>query len=73
MNPMTIRISEEDRRGLRKLCKEEHRSASDIVRESLRRYIAAEELRQLREKLRSHADAEARGAITDDDAFEALS
>ena len=71
MNAMTIRIPEEVRRQLKKLCKLQQRSTSDIVRESLRRYIAAEELRELREKLRPYA--EARGVLTDEDVFKAVS
>ena len=71
MHAMTIRIPEEVRRQLKKLCEQQQRSTSDIVRESLRRYIAAEELRELREKLRPYA--EARGVLTDDDVFKAVS
>jgi predicted transcriptional regulator len=71
MSAMTIRIPPELQRKLQKLCKEQHRSASDVVRESLRRYIAAEQLRSLRKKLRPLA--EARGFITDEDVFKAVS
>ena len=71
MNVMTIRIPAEIRRQFKKLCKQQQRSASDIVRESLRRYIAAQKLRQLREKLRPYADT--RGVLTDEDVFKAVS
>ena len=71
MHAMTIRIPEEVRRQLKKLCEQQQRSTSDIVRESLRRYIAAAELRQLREKLRPYAKAT--GVLTDDDVFKTVS
>jgi predicted transcriptional regulator len=71
MSAMTIRIPAELQRKLQKLCRQQHRSASDIVRESLRRYLAAEQLRDAREKLRPFAHA--KGFVTDDDVFRAVS
>jgi predicted transcriptional regulator len=71
MSPLTIRIPEELRRKLEKLRKQQQRSSSDVVRESLRRYIAQEQLRQARERLRPYA--EARGFLTDEDVFKAVS
>jgi len=47
------------------------RPTSELVRESLRRYLVQEELRLMREKLRPYA--EARGYLTDDDVFKAVS
>ncbi|MGD0463024.1 MAG: YlcI/YnfO family protein [Tepidisphaeraceae bacterium] len=67
MSALTIRIPPELQAKLQKLCKQQHRSASDVVRESLRRYIAAEQLRDAREKLRPFAQA--KGFITDEDVF----
>jgi predicted transcriptional regulator len=71
MNALTVRIPPELQEQLQKLCNEQHRSPSDVVRESLRRYIVLEQLRQLREKLRPHA--EAAGFFTDEDVFKAVS
>lgn len=71
MTTVTIRIPEGLRKNLEKLCKQQKRSSSDVVRESLRTYLALEEMNQLREKLRPHA--EAAGFLTDDDVFKAVS
>lgn len=71
MSAMTIRIPPELQRKLQKLCRQQHRSASDVVRESLRRYIAAQQLRDAREKLRPFAQA--KGFVTDEDVFRAVS
>jgi predicted transcriptional regulator len=71
MSALTIRIPPDLERKLQKLCRQQGRSASDVVRESLRRYMAAEQLRQTREKLRPYA--EAAGFLTDQDVFKAVS
>jgi len=44
---------------------------SDIVRESLRRYIAAERFRAIRRKTLPFSEAQ--GLLTDEDVFKALS
>jgi hypothetical protein len=44
---------------------------SDLVRDSLRRYVAVERFRALRKK--TVPLAEARGFLTDDDVFKAIS
>ena len=49
----------------------QQRPVSDVAREALRRYIAMEELRSVRERLRPYA--EARGFLTDEDVFNAVS
>jgi predicted transcriptional regulator len=71
MNAITIRVPPKLRKDLAHLCKRQHRSPSEVVRESLRRYIVAEELRQMRQRLRPHA--EAAGFFTDEDVFRAVS
>ncbi|HUS92143.1 MAG TPA: YlcI/YnfO family protein [Phycisphaerae bacterium] len=71
MAAMTIRIPDELREEIEKLCKRQHRSAGDVVREALRRYVAQGQLRQTRAKLRPHA--EARGIVTDEDVFRIVS
>jgi predicted transcriptional regulator len=71
MSNLTIRIAPKLKRQLQKLCAQQNRPISDLVRESLRRYIAQEQLRALREQLRPYA--EARGFLADDDVFRAIS
>ena len=71
MTALTIRIPDELRRQLQELCEQHHRSTTDVVRESLRRYVAAEQLRQIREQ--THPQAEARGFLTDEDVFREVS
>jgi predicted transcriptional regulator len=68
---LTIRIPKDLGKELKKICRQQGRSTSDVVRESLRRYIVAEELRQIRESLRPYA--EAKGVLTDEDVFKMLS
>jgi predicted transcriptional regulator len=71
MTSVTIRIPEELVAELQKLCQQQHRSISDAVRESLRRYLAAEQLHQIRQMIRSRA--ESRGFLTDEDVFKVVS
>jgi predicted transcriptional regulator len=71
MSAVTIRIPADLQQKLRKLCRQQHRSASDVVRQSLHRYIVAEELRQMRDKLRPFAQA--KGFLADEDVFKAVS
>ncbi len=56
---------------LRELCEQQHRSTSDVVRDSLQKYLAVEQMNRLREKLRPRA--EAAGFLTDEDVFKAVS
>jgi predicted transcriptional regulator len=70
-NMLSIRLTEKLRRELARLCKRQHRPASDVAREALRRYLAVEEVRQLRERLRPRAQA--KGFVTDEDVFKAVS
>ena len=71
MSNLTVRIPRELEGKLKRLCNREHRTTSEVVRESLRQYIVREELRQLRERLRPYA--EAAGLLTDGDIFKAVS
>jgi predicted transcriptional regulator len=56
---------------LDELSREENKAVSDIVRESLRRYIAIEKFRAVRRKILPFAEAQ--GLLTDEDVFKALS
>jgi predicted transcriptional regulator len=71
MTAITIRIPKHLSDRLRKLCREQERSASEVVRESLRRYMALEEMERIRAKLRPYAEAQ--GFFTDEDVFKAVS
>ena len=68
---LNIRIPDALQDELQALCKKQHRSTSDVVRDSLRRYLAIEQMNQLREKLRPQA--EAAGFLADEDVFKAVS
>ena len=71
MSNVTIRIPESLRKELRALCKQQQRPASEVVRDSLRRYIAAEKFQALRRKTLPFAEAQ--GFLTDEDIFKAVS
>lgn len=71
MTTLTIRLPQALKLDLDKLSQHENRAVSDIVRESLRRYIAVEKFRAVRKKVLPFAEAQ--GLLTDDDVFKALS
>ena len=71
MNTLTIRIPDELRADLKKISSQQHVPVSDLVRESIRRYVAIERFRALRK--RTLPFAEAQGLLTDEDVFRAIS
>ena len=71
MKSLTIRIPEDIDADLRQISADEDNPISDIVRESIRRYIAVVKFRALRRRVLPFAEAQ--GLITDEDVFEALS
>ncbi|MBE3095559.1 MAG: ribbon-helix-helix protein, CopG family [Acidobacteria bacterium] len=71
MSNLTIRIPKTLRRELKALSARQHRPTSEVVRDSLRRYIAAEKFRSLRRKTLPFAEAQ--GFLADEDVFEAIS
>ena len=71
MNTFTIRLPDELRDDLEKLSEEQSKPVSDIVRESIRRYVAVEKFRSLRKKVLPFAEAQ--GYLTDEDVFKAIS
>jgi predicted transcriptional regulator len=71
MTTLTIRLPETLKTDLDKISREENKAVSDIVRESLRRYIAVERFRSVRRKILPFAEAQ--GLLTDVDVFKALS
>ena len=71
MGTLTIRIPKSLRRDLRELCRRQQRPASEVVRDSLLRYLAAQKFQALRKKALPFAEAQ--GFLTDEDVFEAVS
>jgi predicted transcriptional regulator len=66
-----VRIPAALRKQLESLSAEEQRPASEVVREALRGYVAAQKFRRLRRKTLPFA--EAAGFLTDADVFEKIS
>jgi predicted transcriptional regulator len=67
---ITVRISKELGDQIEKITKYEHVPVSDLVRESLQRYVTLRRFRQLRAKTLPFAEAQ--GLLTDEDVFKAL-
>jgi predicted transcriptional regulator len=68
---MTIRISDELREELQEISKAEGKPVSDLVRESLQRYIAIYRFRKLRNMVLPFAEAQ--GILTDEDVYRIIS
>jgi predicted transcriptional regulator len=68
---LTIRIPDDLRKGLQELSKNENKPLSDIVRESLKRYLAIHRFRQLRNTTLPFAEAQ--GILDDEDVFRMIS
>ena len=71
MTTLTIRLPDDLRSELDRISRDENKAVSDIVRESLRRYVAVERFRAVRRKVLPFAEAQ--GLLTDDDVFKARS
>jgi predicted transcriptional regulator len=68
---LTIRIPDELKKELEEISKIEQKPVSDLVRDSLRRYIAIQRFRQLRNMVLPFAEAQ--GILTDEDVFKLIS
>jgi predicted transcriptional regulator len=68
---MTIRISDELREELQEISKAEGKPVSDLVRDSLQRYIALYRFRKLRNVVLPFAEAQ--GILTDEDVYKEIS
>ena len=68
---ITIRIDRNTERMLNRVAKLSGRTRSEITREALRRQLSLEFFERLRQ--RAMPFAEARGLLTDEDAFKAIS
>jgi len=71
MNTVTIRLPDELRADLQRISREQNKPVSEVVRESIRRYVAVERFRALRTKVLPFAEAQ--GFLTDEDVFNAIS
>jgi len=71
MNTLTIRLPDDLRADLQKISREQNKPVSDVVRESIRRYVAVERFRALRRKVLPFAEVQ--GFLTDEDIFKAIS
>ncbi len=71
MNTLTIRIPDDLRADLQEISSRQSVPVSDLVRTSIRRYVAVERFRSLRK--RTLPLAEAQGLLTDEDVFRAIS
>jgi predicted transcriptional regulator len=71
MSTLTLRIPDDLKEQLEELSRRQQRPTSELVRESLRRYIVAEQLKALRRA--TVPLAEAQGFLTDEDIFKAVS
>jgi predicted transcriptional regulator len=68
---LTIRISDDLREELREISKAESKPISDLVRESIQKFISIYRFHQLRDKVRPFAEAQ--GILTDEDVSNLLS
>jgi len=71
MNTVTIRLPDRLKKDLQRISREQNKSVSDVVRESVRRYVAIERFRALRKKVLPFAEAQ--GLLTDEDVFKVIS
>ncbi len=67
MSTLTVRIDSELRNELKKISEAEHVAVSDLVRESLRKYVLLKKFRGFRNTVLPLAEAE--GYLTDEDVF----
>jgi predicted transcriptional regulator len=68
---LTIRIPDDLREELQEISKAEGKPVSDLVRESLKRYIAIYRFRKLRNMVLPFAEAQ--GILTDEDVYKEVS
>jgi predicted transcriptional regulator len=71
MTTLTLRIPDDLKKQLEELSRQLRRPTSELVRESLRRYIVTEQLKAIRRA--TVPLAEAQGYLTDEDIFRAVS
>ena len=70
MSTLTLRIPDDLKDQLEELSRQLQRPTSELVRESIRRYIVTEQLKAIRRA--TVPLAEAQGFLTDEDIFKAV-
>jgi Arc/MetJ-type ribon-helix-helix transcriptional regulator len=70
--PITVRLPNDLQEFLQSISKKEHIPISDVVRESIRRYISIYQFRQLRRKTLPFAEAHGLLVDVDEDVFREL-
>ena len=70
-NAVTIRLDDDPERTLKEFCRRSGRKRSEVVRDALRRQLSLLMFEQLRRT--AMPLAEARGYLTDEDIFKAVS
>ncbi len=68
--PITVRLPEDLRKLLEEISKSENKPVSDVVRESIRKYVSVYRFRKLRNQVLPFAEAQ--GLLTDEDIFKDL-
>ncbi|MGR3318054.1 MAG: CopG family ribbon-helix-helix protein [Candidatus Anammoxibacter sp.] len=68
---LTIRLPDDLRNDLHDISKQEDKPVSDLVKESLRKFVNVKKFRKIREK--ALPLAESQGYLTDEDIFEVVS
>jgi hypothetical protein len=68
---MAVRIPDDLRKELKEISRKEGIPVSDIVRESLKKYVLLYRYRKLREMVLPFAEAQ--GILTDDDVYKLIS
>jgi predicted transcriptional regulator len=69
MSTLTVRVPDTLKRELARFSKQRGQTAGDVVRASLKRYMAVERFQALRAKTLPFAEAQ--GFLTDEDVFKA--
>ncbi|MBC8389349.1 MAG: ribbon-helix-helix protein, CopG family [Actinobacteria bacterium] len=70
-NIISIRVPDDLRKELQEISKDEAKPVSDLVRESLKRYITIYRFRKLRDMVLPFAESQ--GILTDEDVFKKIS
>jgi predicted transcriptional regulator len=71
MSTLTVRVPDALKRELKRFSKQHGQTAGDVVRESLKRYLAVERFQTLKRKTLPFAEAQ--GFLTDEDVFKVTS
>jgi predicted transcriptional regulator len=68
---LTVRLPDDLRKELQRISDSEAKPVSDLVRESIQRYVAIYNFRKLRNTILPFAEAQ--GILTDEDVFRSIS